>query len=24
VAQPGPTGRWRFDLDLPAPAEHLP
>jgi len=23
VAQPGPTGRWRFDLDVPARAEHL-
>ena len=24
VAQPAPSGRWRFDLDVPAPAEHLP
>lgn len=24
VAQPAPTGRWRFDLEVPAPAEHLP
>lgn len=23
VAQPGPTGRWRFDLDVPAPAGHV-
>jgi leucyl/phenylalanyl-tRNA--protein transferase len=22
VAQPGPTGRWRFDIDVPAPGEH--
>ena len=24
VAQPAPTGRWRFELDVPAPPEHLP
>jgi leucyl/phenylalanyl-tRNA--protein transferase len=24
VAQPAPTGRWRFDLDVPAAPEHLP
>ena len=24
VAQPGPTGRWRFDIEVPAPAEHVP
>jgi leucyl/phenylalanyl-tRNA---protein transferase len=23
VAQPGPTGRWRFDLEVPAAAAHL-
>jgi len=24
VAQPAPTGRWRFELDVPAAPEHLP
>lgn len=24
VAQPAPTGRWRFDIEVPAPQEHLP
>jgi leucyl/phenylalanyl-tRNA--protein transferase len=23
VAQPAPTGRWRFDIDVPAPAGHV-
>jgi leucyl/phenylalanyl-tRNA---protein transferase len=24
VAQPGPTGRWRFDIDVPASMDHAP
>jgi leucyl/phenylalanyl-tRNA---protein transferase len=24
VAQPGPTGRWRFDIDVPPPGDHAP
>jgi len=24
VAQPAPTGRWRFDVEVPEPKEHLP